>query len=365
MGALTFRFLEDGAQTAADVVASITSFIASAERTLDVAIYDFHARTGASAGIADALEAALARGVAVRVAFNVDRNDAPSAPRPMASEPAQIDGLEVPTHGVHDQGALMHHKYVVVDGARVLTGSTNWTDDAFTREENVIVEADDAGLAAAYTANFEELWRKSRLDRTGSRGATVAMDHDVSVTPWFLPTPPSVAHLTADRIGEAKRRLRICSPVVTSGTVLGTLAEFAGRTNFDLAGVYDATQMEEVKRQWAKVPWNLWKIEAWNAIAWRLSGKVSTPYRPGSVHDYMHAKFVVADDEVLVGSYNLSRGGEENAENVLHVVNEEVAVNLAAFADRLAARYAGPGAGATPAASSAAGHTAARGHQAQ
>ena len=361
MGALTFRFLEDGAQPASDVVAIIATFIATAQRTLDVAIYDFHAGVGASAGIADALEATMARGVAVRVAFNVDRNEAPSAPRPMAADPAQIDGLEVPTHGVRDQGALMHHKYVIADGARVLTGSTNWTDDAFTREENVIVEAEDVSLAASYTANFEKLWRRSHLDRTGAQGEPSTLDGGVIVTPWFLPDPPSVAHFTAARIGEAKRRLRICSPLVTSGTILGTLAEFAGRTNFDLAGVYDATQMDEVKRQWASVPWNRWKIEAWDAIAPRFSGKVSTPYRPGSVHDYMHAKFVVADDEVLVGSYNLSRGGEENAENVLHVVNEEVAVNLAAFADRLAARYAG----ALSPARSAAGQTEARGHQPQ
>ena len=106
------------------------------------------------------------------------------------------------------------------------------------------------------------------------------------------------------------------------------------------------------------MPWNRWKIEAWQVIAARLSGKVSTPYAPGSVHDYMHAKFVVADDEVLVGSYNLSRGGEENAENVLHVVSEEIAVTFAGFADKLADRYAGG-------ASSADGHTADRGHQAQ
>jgi phosphatidylserine/phosphatidylglycerophosphate/cardiolipin synthase-like enzyme len=361
MGALSFRFLHDGGQPASDVAGAIGAFIAGAERTLDVAIYDFHANEGAPATIAGALEAAEARGVTVRVTFNVDRNDAPSAPRPMESDPAMIDGLDVPTHGVHDQGALMHHKYVIADGARVLTGSTNWTDDAFTREENVIVEADDAQLAAAYAANFDELWRRSRLERTGSTGSTVTMDRGARVTPWFLPSPPSVAHLAADRIGEARRRLRICSPVVTSGPVLGTLAEFAGRTDFDLTGAYDATQMDEVMRQWRAVPWNLWKVVAWQAIAPRLSGKISTPYAPGSVHDYMHAKFVVADDEVLVGSYNLSRGGEENAENVLHVVNEEIAVTFAAYADRLAARYAGAGA----AASSAAGHTAALGHQPQ
>ncbi len=361
MGAFTFRFLEDGGQPASEVAGTINAFVGDARRTLDVAIYDFHARDGASATIADALEAAQSRGVTVRVVFNVDRNEAPSAPRPMEADPATIDGLDVPTHGVHDQGSLMHHKYVIADGDRVLTGSTNWTDDAFTREENVIVQADDATLAAAYAANFEELWRRSRMEHSGSKGTAVAMDHGVRVTPWFLPSPPSVAHLAAERIGDARRRLRICSPVVTSGPVLGTLAEFAGRTDFDLSGVYDATQMAEVMRQWRTVPWNLWKVVAWQAIAPRLSGKASTPYRPGSVHDYMHAKFVVADDEVLVGSYNLSRGGEENAENVLHVVSEEIAVRFAAFADRMAARYAG----AATATSSAAGHTAALGHHPQ
>jgi phosphatidylserine/phosphatidylglycerophosphate/cardiolipin synthase-like enzyme len=371
VGSLAFDFLEDGAQPAAEVAGRIVGSIAGAERTLDVAIYDFHARVGASAAVADALEAALGRGVAVRVAFNVDRNPAPSAPRPMAGEPDLIDGLEVPTRGVRDQGALMHHKYVVADGLRVLTGSTNWTDDAFSREENVIVQVDDPSIAAAYTANFAELWRRGHLEGSGAHGAPVAMEHGIAVTPWFLPAPPSVAHLVAERIGEAKRRLRICSPVVTSGPVLGTLAEFAGRTHFDLSGAYDATQMDEVQRQWGTVAWNQWKIEAWRTIAPRLSGKVTTPYAPGSVHDYMHAKFVVADDEVLVGSYNLSRGGEENAENVLHIVNEEIAVTFAGYADRLATRYAVEGppttSGTDPVggASSAAGQTGARGHQAQ
>ena len=99
------------------------------------------------------------------------------------------------------------------------------------------------------------------------------------------------------------------------------------------------------------MPHNRWKIEAWRTIAPHLSGKISTPYAPGSVHDYMHAKFVVADDEVLVGSFNLSRGGEENAENVLHLVSEELAVRFTGFVEAVADRYragrgeahAGPG----------------------
>ena len=54
-------------------------------------------------------------------------------------------------------------------------------------------------------------------------------------------------------------------------------------------------------------------------------GKPSTPYTPDSVHDFMHAKVTVADDTVFVGSFNLSRSGERNAENVLEVHDPELA----------------------------------------
>ena len=53
----------------------------------------------------------------------------------------------------------------------------------------------------------------------------------------------------------------------------------------------------------------------------RGRASVSTPYAPGAVHDYMHAKVTVADDVVFVGSFNLSRSGEENAENVLEIAD--------------------------------------------
>jgi phosphatidylserine/phosphatidylglycerophosphate/cardiolipin synthase-like enzyme len=70
---------------------------------------------------------------------------------------------------------------------------------------------------------------------------------------------------------------------------------------------------------------------------------VTTPYAPGSVHDYMHAKITVVDDTVLTGSYNLSHSGEENAENLLVLVSAPLADQFAAFVDRVYAGYA-PGA---------------------
>jgi phosphatidylserine/phosphatidylglycerophosphate/cardiolipin synthase-like enzyme len=70
-----------------------------------------------------------------------------------------------------------------------------------------------------------------------------------------------------------------------------------------------------------------------------FTGKHSTPYSSGSVHDYIHAKVTVADDVVFAGSFNLSHSGECNAENVLEIEDGAVADQLAAFVDAVRARY--------------------------
>jgi phosphatidylserine/phosphatidylglycerophosphate/cardiolipin synthase-like enzyme len=341
VSALSFDFLQDGSRRPDDVAAELVSFVRAATRSLDVAIYDFQARSGAPASVADALEEAAGRGVSVRLAFNVERESAAGDPRSPRGAPEHIDGLDVPTRGVSGNGALMHHKYVVLDGARVWTGSTNWTEDAFGREENVVVKVESEAIAAAYGRNFEELWERGRVEGTGARGDAVRIGSSL-VQPLFSPDGPSLAQAVSSRIGEARRRVRLASPVITSGPILGTLAELAGHRSFDLAGAYDLTQMEEVDGQWGGVPANRWKREAWEVVRRRLVGKRSTPYGPNSVHDYMHAKVVVVDDEVLTGSYNCSHGGEENAENVLSIKDREAAERFAAFIDGVIARYGSP-----------------------
>jgi phosphatidylserine/phosphatidylglycerophosphate/cardiolipin synthase-like enzyme len=68
-------------------------------------------------------------------------------------------------------------------------------------------------------------------------------------------------------------------------------------------------------------------------------GKRSIPYTPESVHNFMHAKVTVADDTTFLGSFNLSRSGETNAENVLEIADAALAERMAAWIDGLRSRY--------------------------
>jgi phosphatidylserine/phosphatidylglycerophosphate/cardiolipin synthase-like enzyme len=49
----------------------------------------------------------------------------------------------------------------------VWTGSTNWTADSWTREENVVVVVDSPAIAGAFTRDFEELWTTQDVARSG------------------------------------------------------------------------------------------------------------------------------------------------------------------------------------------------------
>lgn len=53
----------------------------------------------------------------------------------------------------------MHHKFAVIDGSRLLNGSYNWTRGAAEVNFENVVDAAEAGLVAAFAAEFERLWK--------------------------------------------------------------------------------------------------------------------------------------------------------------------------------------------------------------
>jgi phosphatidylserine/phosphatidylglycerophosphate/cardiolipin synthase-like enzyme len=227
----------------------------------------------------------------------------------------------------------------------VLTGSTNWTNDSWNREENVMFTMASGEIAGDYAADFQGLWDRPVVADSGRISSPWSSLADgTRVRPYFCPgRGMKLVHAMARSIHTAEKRIRICSPVITSGPILGTLAEVCEHPGVDIAGVYDATQMDEVQNQWSSMSAAAWKITAFHSIAAavRFGAKRSTPYAKGSVHDFMHAKILVTDDYVYTGSFNLSHSGEQNAENVIQIESAAVADMCAAYIDRVAARYGG------------------------
>jgi phosphatidylserine/phosphatidylglycerophosphate/cardiolipin synthase-like enzyme len=129
--------------------------------------------------------------------------------------------------------------------------------------------------------------------------------------------------------------------VITAGPVLGTLAQVAAEARVDLRGVVDRTQMEQVVHQWRTNGRSAWKVPILGSVFGHADfrGKPSTRYSPDTPHDFMHAKVTIADDWLFAGSFNLSRSGERNAENVLELQDAELADRVAAYIDEVRDRY--------------------------
>jgi phosphatidylserine/phosphatidylglycerophosphate/cardiolipin synthase-like enzyme len=220
------------------------------------------------------------------------------------------------------------------------------TDDAFALEENNVVEIDSTALAAYYAQDFEQLWEKENFEHTG--------DIHTEPVPVTFSNQPATARVLfspgcglaidsdiARRVRAAQRRVRICSLLINSGTLIGELGNLLRRGNVTVDGIYDRTQMEQVYLQWQGVPSNRWKIGALKEIIVRagLVGKNSAPYTPIGPHNFMHNKVLVIDDTVITGSYNFSRSAQFNAENILFIESTPLSETYSAYIDHLVKKY--------------------------
>src|SRR5260370_16322982 len=107
----------------------------------------------------------------------------------------------------------------------LVSGGANWTNDSWTREENVVLTIASGDLANAYHANFEELWQKPVVALSGRISAGwSSLSDGTEVRPYFCPgRADKLVHAMARSISTAQKRIRIFPPALTSRPLLRTL----------------------------------------------------------------------------------------------------------------------------------------------
>ena len=126
----------------------IIGHIEQATATLECAVYTFTLEP-----IAEALADAAARGVQVWVVVEKDQE------APKVTSILQQDGVFVRKDGNAD---LMHHKFMVVDGNHVVTGSYNWTYSADNKHDENLQIIHSTGVADLFQEEFQRLWEEGK-----------------------------------------------------------------------------------------------------------------------------------------------------------------------------------------------------------
>ena len=125
--------------------------ISSAQKSIHVAAYSFTSKP-----IAEALLAAKNRGIDVKVIADEKSNSGKySATTYLANNnvPVKLDG----------NYPIFHHKFIIVDGKTLETGSFNFSAAASKNAENVLVLWNVPAIAATYENQWNSLWNEASV----------------------------------------------------------------------------------------------------------------------------------------------------------------------------------------------------------
>ncbi|MCX8103077.1 MAG: phospholipase D-like domain-containing protein [Candidatus Bipolaricaulota bacterium] len=305
-------------EQANDVDRALRALIDSARKTLDIALYRI-----AHQPVVAALERACARGVTIRLVTDH------SATQEFFGEYAQIQNLpcvalktDLSADTRERFEHLMHHKFAVVDGAVVWTGSLNWADREIFFDANNVLIIRDERLARIFTTEFEEMFLKDRFGQgkfdgkvfTHLRTYTIG---SATVGVYFTPSG-APQKIVRDAIRTAKKSIKIAMFYFTDDLLMAELAAAHAR----------GVQIDAV-----------WDFRGWERFE---DSEIDDALHLGigvvdALPGLAHHKFAVIDDKtVITGSTNWSDSGFfSNDENLLVLESPEIAAQFSQQFERL------------------------------
>lgn len=215
---------------------------------------------------------------------------------------------------------IMHHKFFVVDGRRLWTGSTNISDSGTGGyNANLGLLLDSPVVAGWYTREFETMWvegkHHQRKPASGELRTTVG---DVELQVLFSPQDRAIREGLRPRLKAAKQRIDIAVFYLTHKAITKDLIDAHNR-GVEVRVILDATAATNgyTKHELLRAIGIPVKVEVWG-------GK-------------MHMKSAAIDGEYVIGgSMNWTSAGEyDNDENTLIIRSPELAAQYHKFFDQL------------------------------
>jgi phosphatidylserine/phosphatidylglycerophosphate/cardiolipin synthase-like enzyme len=138
---------------AGSAAAGIERMLQTTAASVDAALYRLnHPR------LVQALADVAARGVRVRLVLDGGKFEQTRATRELLATSRFPFRL---LSGRQGAGSKMHHKFAVLDGQIVLTGSYNWTVESEDENYENLIVLRGAPAAEAYAREFEALWAEA------------------------------------------------------------------------------------------------------------------------------------------------------------------------------------------------------------
>jgi phosphatidylserine/phosphatidylglycerophosphate/cardiolipin synthase-like enzyme len=295
---------------------ALLKLIRTAKQSIDGAFYDI-----GDPGVTKELVKAKLRGVSVRLVTDTDNVVDKADPTKPRQTIVDLRAAEVPV--VEDKrSGIMHHKFMVVDGQIVWTGSTNLTTTSLYAHNNNAMTIRSRELADAYSDEFTRLF--------------VRKEFGSSMRPQLDPVKPVVVvnavlrvffsprgggrDAVVNELKEAKKRIRFMTFSLTDAETGDTIMQKA-QSGLLIDGIFDR-----------------WLAAGQYSLFSKFKEAKLNVVKDGN-EALMHHKVIMIDNAtVITGSYNYSQNAEANNNEAFLIIEKSPTIN-AAFskeADRLA-----------------------------
>ncbi len=279
-----------------EIVKALLKFLNQAERSIYGAIYDLDYEP-----VSELLVNKFQRGVDVKLVIERDNANRLSV--------LKCRNMGIPI--VEDNNsALMHDKFLVVDGYYVWTGSTNITYNCLFLNNNNSVLVQSPQLAENYLYEFQEMFIGHYYGMKSPHNIKypeVSINENLVIVNMFTPEDGVEQRILAE-IDKTQQFIKFMAFSFTSKQIAQRLIVAKGRGVL-IQGVFEKRNAGNVASKDELLKY------AGIDVRWDSNTKS------------MHHKVIIFDEQtVLTGSYNFTESAEKrNDENALFIHNPEVA----------------------------------------
>jgi phosphatidylserine/phosphatidylglycerophosphate/cardiolipin synthase-like enzyme len=295
------------------IVDGLIEVINSAQRSLDIAIYELDLEE-----VGEAILAAHDRGVEVRLVTDTDELEELETLIWLEEEGIPI----VPD----ERSPLMHNKFLVVDSRAVWTGSWNFTPNGTYRNNNHGIYIQSPELAQNYAIEFEEMFGdrafgpKSPANTPNPRISI----GDTLIETCFAPEDECAAQLTR-LVNQAQQSIRFIAFSFTHDDI-GQAVSDRAREGVTIQGIFETRGSNTEHSEFGRMEKE--QLDVW---------------QDGNPYTLHHKVFIIDDETVVLGSFNFSNNADTaNDENILIIRDADIARQFQAEFERMYAVVQNP-----------------------
>jgi len=278
-----------------------------AQRSIDVAAYEFNLES-----VTSALIRAHRRGVRVRMVTDSDNVE--------LDQPLDLIDAGIPV--VEDgRSAIMHNKFVVIDGQITWTGSWNLTDNCTYRNNNNALRIISPELAANYRAEFDEMFEEQQFGPRSPADTPYPVLRINETEIWTLFAPEDrVIDRVIEVVSGAQHSIRVMAFSFTDQALAAAMLARAAEGVL-VEGVFESRGSGTEYSQYGT-----------------LSDAGLRVWKDGNPAAMHHKVIIIDRATVITGSFNFSASANQsNDENLLIIYDPAIAAEYLKEFDRVVA----------------------------